>query len=109
MKRTRMLWLAVPLGIALLSGCRARVRAYPPPVPVSATVEVTPGYATVYPTAPPPEPIFEVRPPVPGYGYYWVDGYWDWNGYDWSWANGYWAPERPGYAYVRPRYVFEGG
>ena len=66
-------------------------------------------YATVYPTAPPPTPIAEYRPTPPGYGYMWVDGYWDWTGYDWSWNTGYWAPERPGYVYVAPRYVYVDG
>ena len=66
-------------------------------------------YATVYPTSFAPEPIPEYRPAPPGYGYMWVDGYWDWNGYDWTWSSGYWVPERVGYAYIGPRYVYVDG
>jgi len=97
------LWLATPVLAILASGCV--VRARPAPVVVGAEVD----YGTVYPTVPPPAPLAEYRPAPPGYGYYWVDGYWDWTGYDWSWNAGLWAPERPGYVYVRPRYQYEGG
>ena len=66
-------------------------------------------YATVYPTTFAPEPIPEYRPAAPGYGYTWVDGYWDWSGYDWSWSSGYWVPERVGFLYIAPRYVYVDG
>jgi hypothetical protein len=52
--------------------------------------------------APPP---VAYRPPYPGPGYYWTDGYYDPYG---SWINGFWAPPayiRPyRYGYVAPRY-----
>jgi len=99
--------LAIPALAGLASGCV--VRTAPPPVGVQATVSTTDDYATVYPTVPPPSPIYEYRPPPPGWGYVWIDGYWDWTGYDWSWTPGFWEPERPGYIYVRPTYVFSGG
>jgi len=94
---------------AFASGCV--VRARPAPVAVSAGVYVdgSSDYATVYPTTFAPEPIPEYRPAAPGYGYTWVDGYWDWSGYDWSWSSGYWVPERVGYAYIAPRYVYVDG
>ena len=86
MKRSH--WLAGPvltlaLG-ALASGCV--VRARPAPVAVSGGVYVqgSSDYATVYPTTFAPEPIPEYRPAAPGYGYTWVDGYWDWTGQDWT-------------------------
>src|SRR5664279_2226516 len=102
----RTLWLAGSvLGLTLLALSGCVVRAQPAPVAVGGEVD----YGTVYPNVPPPAPLNEYRPPPPGYGYYWVDGYWDWTGYDWSWNTGLWAQERPGYIYVRPRYVFEGG
>ena len=63
---------------------------------------------TIYPTSPIPDPIPEYQPPAPGYGYYWVGGYWDWTGYDWDWQSGYWAPQRAGYLYFGPRFVWEG-
>ncbi|HVR03192.1 MAG TPA: hypothetical protein VMT47_13735, partial [Polyangia bacterium] len=80
--------------------------AYAPPPAAAPAVELD---ATVYPTVAPPPPVAEYRPPAPGYGYLWVDGYWDWNGYDWAWSNGYWQPDRPGFLFIGPRYVYEGG
>ncbi len=70
-------------------------------------VEVGLSAATAYPTVPPPDELPEDRPPAPGLGYYWVPGYWNWAGY-WDWAPGYWMPHREGYAYVGPRFVWEG-
>jgi hypothetical protein len=50
-------------------------------------------------------PVVAYRPPYPGPGYYWVDGYYDPYG---SWIAGYWAPPAYGYGYgygyVAPRY-----
>jgi hypothetical protein len=62
-----------------------------PPPPVVAVEE-----ATIYPTMPPPDPIPELRPPAPAWGYVWIDGYWDWTGLDWTWNGGYWIPQRTG-------------
>src|SRR5579871_6259819 len=47
---------------------------------------------------PPPPPVVNSRPPCPGPGYTWVDGYWA-NG---GWIAGYWAP--PYNPYVAPGY-----
>jgi len=63
----------------------------------------------VYPTAPPPDLIPEYPPPSPGYGYVWVNGYWDWTGYEWSWNNGFWAPRQAGVRFYAPRFVFVNG
>ena len=96
------------VAAALFAGCT--VRHAGPPVHASGGVYVSSGdYATVYPTSPAPPPIPEYRPPAPGWGYVWVDGYWDWTGYDWTWNNGYWIPQRSGYIYVAPRYVYMEG
>src|SRR6266700_3857277 len=108
MKRTLLaapvaLLPTLAIGLALVSGCV--VRAQPAPVAVNAEVD----YGTAYPSVPPPAPMVEYRPPPPGYGYYWVAGAWDWTGYDWSWTAGFWTPERVGFVYVRPRYVYDGG
>ena len=53
-------------------------------------------------------PVVAYRPPYPGPGYYWVDGYYDPYG---SWIAGYWAPPRYyarpygyGYGYAAPRF-----
>jgi len=60
----------------------------------------------VYAPAPPQAPSYaNVRPPMPGPGYYWVDGYWNLVGGRYSWVGGYWM--RPPYAgvyWVAPRY-----
>src|SRR5947208_3464251 len=103
-------WLLPSLLVglsALASGCV--IRAQPQPVAASGTVYVDAQAATAYPTAPMPEPVYEVRPAPPAWNYMWVDGYWDWTGYDWNWSSGYWNPPRDGYVYVGPRYVYEGG
>ncbi|HTE50569.1 MAG TPA: hypothetical protein VK698_06860 [Kofleriaceae bacterium] len=64
----------------------------------------------------PPEPLYEEVSVSPGYGYVWIDGYWNWNGYDWAWSSGRWVRERQGYVYVAPYYdhlsggyVYRGG
>jgi hypothetical protein len=46
---------------------------------------------------PPPPPIrYEVRPPMPGEGYAWVDGYWGARGNHYAWVPGRW--QQPPYA-----------
>lgn len=64
----------------------------------SIGIGIGPGYY-----APPPVVVY--RPPYPGPGYYWVDGYYDPYG---SWTAGYWAPpyvRSYGYGYAaRPYY-----
>ncbi len=42
-----------------------------------------------------------VRPPCPGPGYTWVDGYW---GSNRVWVNGYWAAPYGGSYWASPRY-----
>ena len=48
------------------------------------------GAPAYYP--PPPPPVVAAVPPYPGPGYYWVNGYWFWNGPRRVWRPGYWAP-----------------
>jgi hypothetical protein len=72
-------------------------------------VEVAMDPGVVYPTAPPPDPIPEYQPPAPGYGYVWVNGYWDWTGYEWTWNSGFWAPRQEGVRFYAPRFVFVNG
>jgi hypothetical protein len=38
-----------------------------------------------------PAPIYETVPAAPGSGYYWVPGYWTWNGYRYVWVHGRYA------------------
>ena len=53
-----------------------------------------------------PPPVVAYRPPCPGPGYEWTNGYWYESGHRRFWRDGYWA-RRPyygrGYA-VEPRY-----
>lgn len=59
-----------------------------------------------YAPAPPPMPSYAYqRPPMPGPGYYWVDGYWNFMGGRYSWVGGYWmVPPYAGGYWVAPRY-----
>ncbi len=50
----------------------------------------------VYIGTPPPPLRYEVPPPIPGEGYTWIDGYWNWGGSRYAWVPGRW--ERPPYA-----------
>ncbi len=94
-------WILASLT-ALAAGCAVGVEPGP------ATVGVADD-GTVYPTVPPPDPIPEMAPPSPGYGYVWINGYWDWTGADWTWYSGYWAPRAEASMYVGPRFVFLSG
>ena len=44
----------------------------------------------------PPPLRYEVRPVMPGPGYAWTDGYWNWSGARYVWVPGAWR--RPPYA-----------
>jgi hypothetical protein len=63
-------------------------------------------YQGVYAPAPPPMPRYAYqRSPMPGPGYYWVDGYWDLIGGRYCWVGGYWMlPPYAGGYWVSPRY-----
>jgi hypothetical protein len=60
----------------------------------------------VYAPAPPPIPSYAYqRPPMPGPGYYWADGYWNLIGGRYSWVGGYWMlPPYAGGYWVPPQY-----
>jgi hypothetical protein len=62
--------------------------------------------AGVYAPAPPPIPNYAYqRAPMPGPGYSWVDGYWNFLGGQYRWAGGYWTrPPYTGAYWVAPRY-----
>lgn len=49
-----------------------------------------PTNTTVVEQAPPP-PQVEVVPVSPGPAYYWIPGYWGWNGGVWIWVGGHWG------------------
>jgi len=58
--------------------------------------------------APPPPPMPNYaynRPPMPGPGYFWVDGYWGFGGGRYSWVGGFWrVPPFAGGFWNAPRY-----
>ena len=65
---------------------------------VLASAITAPAFAQVgiYIGHAPPPLRYEVRPAIPGPGYTWVDGYWNWAGGRYVWAPGVWR--RPPYA-----------
>jgi hypothetical protein len=96
----------------LVSGCAERRVVYvpvyqAPAVAVQPTAPPPPGTPmapppTVVVAQPPPATRVEVIPFSPGPEFYWVPGYWTWNG-GWVWMTGVWAP-RP-----HPHAVWVGG
>jgi len=57
----------------------------------------------------PPELQAEVTVQSPGEGYYWVPGYYDWQGGNYVWVAGSWVrPEHDGDVWVAPRYERHG-
>jgi hypothetical protein len=59
-----------------------------------------PGYYGATVTVAPPALQVDAEP-TPRAGYFWVPGYWSWNGNQYVWVHGRWHPERPGYHWVR--------
>jgi hypothetical protein len=93
MSRTK--FLAVPVVLALVSGCvveqpRERVVVQPPPPPMRERVVVeAPGpEVVVVRQAPPVEIAEEVPPSRPGF--IWATGFWRWNGSRHVWVRGHW-------------------
>jgi WXXGXW repeat (2 copies) len=65
---------------------------------ILASALTAPAFAQVgvYIGGAPPPLRYEVRTPMPGPGYAWVDGYWFSNGGRYEWRHGVW--QRPPYA-----------
>jgi len=82
------------------------------PLPPSNT------YQRIANTPPPPLPVYD-QPPIPGPGYLWTPGYWDWSddADDYYWVPGTWVePPEPGYLWTPGywrfydgRYLYSGG
>jgi hypothetical protein len=84
-------------------GCDVFVQRSSPRDTVYVQQSPEPQYVIVR-EAPPPV-LIERRPPMPGQGYIWIDGYQHWNGQRYEWHRGEWA--RPPHAqavWVAPRY-----
>jgi WXXGXW repeat (2 copies) len=73
----RHVLLSSALGAAVATGAVA---------PAAAQV-----YGGIYVQTAPPAPIYETVPAAPGPNYYWVGGYWTWNGYRYVWTHGHYA------------------
>jgi hypothetical protein len=57
----------------------------------------------------PPPMLVEVPPPQPDFGWFWVGGFWTWQG-EWVWFHGHWRqPPRVGYAWCQPYYENRAG
>jgi len=64
----------------------------------------TAAQAQVYVRIAPPAPVVEATP-APRAGHVWVPGHHEWRGNEYRWVAGHWVNDRPGYAYVEPRWV----
>ena len=95
--RVRGSWL--PMGVAVVSASLlgACVVAAPPP----------PGGP--YVAMAPPAPQVEVVGVAPAPGYFWIGGFWGWEGGRHVWFPGRWEAPRPGYRWVPHAWVREGG
>lgn len=60
----------------------------------------------IYIPVPPPPPIVEVRPAVPGPRHIWIEGYHRWDGRAYVWVPGHWERRpRAHSVWVRGHYV----
>jgi hypothetical protein len=77
---------------------QTRTKQFCSAIILSMTVAVAPAWSQiqVYIGTPPPPIRYEVRPPMPGDGYAWEDGYWGTVGNRYEWVPGRW--DRPPYA-----------
>jgi hypothetical protein len=69
----------------------------------------TPEGAGIAVAGPPPEPVFQPRPPPPAGDTVWVAGYWHWTGMRYTWIPGHWERAPVGVAWRPPRYWMRDG
>jgi len=86
---SRRIGMAIATVALMLAGTMAMSRPAEAQTRFSLGIGVGSGYGYYA-----PQPVY--RPPYPGPGYYWTDGYYDPYG---AWISGFWAPR----AYVAPR------
>ena len=101
MIRVLALSLLLPLFLAV-SGCGILSSSSTGDQSNKVTIEVN--------SAPPADKVekADARPTSPGFGYIWVNGYWDYLDGNYVWRSGRWTQSRPDYEYVRARYEFDG-
>jgi hypothetical protein len=107
MSKTMFILGATPVVALALAGCShtTSTKEIVTPVPVATPAQP----AVIVANAPPPPAArAEVRPPAPGDGYVWHDGYWAWRNGQYEWVPGYWAISRPGSTRTPQRWESEG-
>jgi hypothetical protein len=85
----------------------ARTRQFCSAIILSAIVTAAPAWSQihVFIGTPPPPIRYEVRPPMPGDGFVWVDGYWGVVGNRYEWVSGRWnRPPYQGAYWSHPHY-----
>lgn len=71
----------------------------------SLAVPAASAQINIYLGAPPPPIQYQARPPLPGPGYSWVDGFWQPYNRGYRWQPGVWQqPPYPGAYYIHPHY-----
>ncbi|MDE2238769.1 MAG: YXWGXW repeat-containing protein [Rhodospirillales bacterium] len=79
------MFMGAMLAVPMLAGLSLPASAQPvPPYP--------PGYM-----APPPLRMGPPLPPLPGPGFIWVPGHWNWNGIRYHWVRGHYVRRRAGW------------
>ena len=96
----RILKSALPLVVAAALAVPAGAQIPIPPLP---HVEIHIAHSH------PPHARVEYRSEMPGPGYVWVKGFWDWDGGQWVWLPGRWErPASAGVVWVEPHYFRDG-
>jgi hypothetical protein len=107
MSKTTWILGATPVALLVLAGCSHTTREVVTPVPVTTAAPAQP--TVVVANAPSaPAARAEVRPPAPGDGYVWHDGYWVWRNGQYEWVPGYWEIPRSGSTRQPQRWESEG-
>jgi YXWGXW repeat-containing protein len=104
MSKSRFILGATPVAMLVLAGCSHTTKEVVTPVPTATAAPPT----VVVANTPPPAPQAEVRPPAPGSGYVWQDGYWSWRNGQYEWVPGHWVTPRGGYSRVPRRGELDG-
>ena len=105
MSKTTFTLAATAVAVSVLAGCShttEEVLVTPQPVVTAAPPTV------IVANTPAPAPRAEARPPAPGTGYVWQDGYWISRNGQYEWVPGHWETARAGYTRVPQRWESDG-